>query len=149
MADQPFLGRGWSFPPVFSKSARQVAMLEGEEDIHSSLDILLSTTLGERVMQPRYGCDMKDLLFESVNTSLKALMADRVKTALLFFEPRIETEKIDILTDNSLEGLIQVQIVYRVRSTNSRMNYVFPFYRNEGTEIPSSQRMAAGGPSSF
>lgn len=120
-------------------------MLEGEADIQSSLDILLSTMLGERVMQPRYGCDMRDLLFESVNTSLKALMADRVKTALLFFEPRIETEKIDILTDNSLEGLIQIEIVYRVRSTNSRMNYVFPFYRNEGTEIQSSQRVAAGG----
>jgi uncharacterized protein len=145
MADQPFLGRGWSFPPVFNKNTRQVEMLEGETDIHSSLDILLSTMLGERVMQPRYGCDMKDLLFESVNTSLKALMMDRVKTALLFFEPRIETEKIDILTDNSLEGLIQVQIDYRIRSTNSRMNYVFPFYRNEGTEIKSGQRMVAGG----
>ncbi|WP_295116577.1 GPW/gp25 family protein [uncultured Chitinophaga sp.] len=145
MADQPFLGRGWSFPPVFNKNTKQVEMLEGETDIHSSLDILLSTMLGERVMQPRYGCDMKDLLFESVNTSLKALMMDRVKTALLFFEPRIETEKIDILTDNSLEGLIQVQIDYRIRSTNSRMNYVFPFYRNEGTEIKSGQRMVAGG----
>lgn len=130
---------------MFNKSTKQVEMLEGETDIHSSLDILLSTMLGERVMQPRYGCDMKDLLFESVNTSLKSLMTDRVKTALLFFEPRIDLEKVDILTDNSLEGIIQIQIDYRVRSTNSRMNYVFPFYRNEGTEIKSGQRMAVGG----
>lgn len=136
--NKPFLGRGWSFPPVFEKDAQRVLMLEGEEDIQSSLDVLLSTMLGERVMQPRFGCDMKDLLFESVNTALKSLMVDRVRTALLFYEPRIEVLKIDLQAERELEGLIQITIDYRVRSTNNRMNYVFPFYRIEGTEIKNT-----------
>lgn len=136
--NKPFLGRGWSFPPVFEKGTQQVKMLEGEEDIHSSLDVLLSTMLGERVMQPRFGCDMKDLLFESVNVSLKSIMVDRVKTALLFYEPRIEVLKIDLKAERELEGMIQIEVEYKVRSTNNRMNYVFPFYRIEGTEIKNT-----------
>jgi phage baseplate assembly protein W len=137
--NQSFLGRGWSFPPVFDKQSKGVAMLEGETDIHSSLDILLSTMLGERVMLPGYGCDMKDLLFEAMNATLNTLMVDRIKTALLLYEPRIEVENIQLVTDRSLEGIVLIQIDYKVRSTNSRLNYVYPFYRNEGTELDAKR----------
>jgi phage baseplate assembly protein W len=44
-----FLGRGWSFPPSFDDTCMDVKMLNGAEDIESSLQILLSTRLGERI----------------------------------------------------------------------------------------------------
>ena len=28
-----------------------------------------------------------------------------------------------------------IDIVYRVKTTNSRFNFVFPYYKNEGTDI--------------
>jgi hypothetical protein len=31
--------------------------------------------------------------------------------------------------------VIRIGIVYRVRTTNSRFNFVFPFYKLEGTDI--------------
>ncbi len=130
-----FLGRGWSFPPTFSKQLKEVVMTEKVEDIESSLHILLTTTLGERIMQPRYGCNMEDLLFESLDTGTKTIIIDRIKTAILFFEPRIEAKKIELNTKNELEGEIIVEIEYIVPTTNSRYNFVFPFYRKEGTEL--------------
>ena len=45
-----FLGRGWDFPPNFSRSLNGVDMIADEEDIRSSLEILLSTRIGERIM---------------------------------------------------------------------------------------------------
>ncbi|MFT3843836.1 MAG: GPW/gp25 family protein [Lacibacter sp.] len=130
-----FLGRGWSFPPTFNKQLKEVQMTEKIDDIEKSLQILLTTCIGERLMQPRYGCNMEDLLFESLDTATKTIIIDRIKTAILFFEPRIDAKKIELNTQNELEGEVIVEIEYVVPSTNSRYNFVFPFYRNEGTEL--------------
>lgn len=130
-----FLGRGWSFPPAFDLSAQSVEMTDKVLDIQKSLEVLLSTRVGERVMQPKYGCNMDELVFESLDTSTKTIIKDKIQTAILYFEPRIDVRKIEMNTDNELEGIIILEIEYLVRATNSRFNFVYPYYRNEGTEL--------------
>ena len=130
-----YLGRGWSFPPTFNRQRGGVDMLEDEADIASSLEILLTTALGERTMLPQYGCNLDELVFESLDTRMKTLMADKVQTAILFFEPRIEIETVRLDDSQQLEGLILIEVVYMVKATNSRFNFVFPFYKLEGTDI--------------
>jgi hypothetical protein len=130
-----FLGRGWSFPPSFNREGGTTNMLEDEDDIRSSLEILLSTVPGERIMQPKYGCDLTPLLFEPLTTSLRTEMVDKIRNAILYFEPRIDVEKIELKDDQILEGIVLITIDYVIRSTNSRNNFVFPFYRAEGTDI--------------
>ncbi|WP_297087453.1 GPW/gp25 family protein [uncultured Draconibacterium sp.] len=130
-----FLGRGWAFPPEFSKQTGGVKMLEDEADIESSLEILLSTRLGERIMLPEYGCNLDELLFKPLNLTLKTYITDLIKTAILYHEPRIDVNKITIDKASQLGGEVLIGINYTVRTTNSRRNMVFPFYREEGTEI--------------
>jgi phage baseplate assembly protein W len=130
-----FLGRGWSFPPVFNRNLAGVEMIEEEADIVSSLEILLSTTRGERIMLPQYGCNLDELVFENLDTRIKTLMADKVESAILYHEPRIELEKVRLDDSGELEGVVLIEIIYRVRSTNSRFNFVFPYYKLEGTDI--------------
>lgn len=130
-----FLGKGWSFPPTFNAQMTDVIMTEKEKDIEKSLHILLTTTVGERVMQPKYGCNMEELVFEPLNTTTKTLMKDKIQTAILYFEPRIDVMRIEMNDSNQLEGEILIEIDYIVRATNSRLNFVFPYYKNEGTEI--------------
>lgn len=133
--DRPFLGRGWSFPPTFHRSLPGVEMLEQEADIASSLEVLLSTLQGERVMLPQYGCNLDELVFESLDTRMKTLMADKVESAILYHEPRIELESVRLDDSQELEGVVLIEVIYRVKSTNSRFNFVFPYYRLEGTDI--------------
>ncbi|MBP6825636.1 MAG: GPW/gp25 family protein [Saprospiraceae bacterium] len=133
--NRPFLGRGWSFPPAFQRSIAGVEMLDQEADIASSLEIILTTSIGERVMAPDFGCNLEDLLFENLDTTLKTLVADQIETALIYYEPRIDIEKINLDTDRELEGIVLIEVTYRVRSTNTRYNFVYPFYKNEGTDI--------------
>ena len=130
-----FLGRGWSFPPTFNRSLPGVEMLEQEADIASSLEVLLSTAQGERVMLPQYGCNMEELVFESLDTRMKTLMADKVESAILYHEPRIDLESVRLDESRELEGVVLIEVVYRVKSTNSRFNFVFPYYILEGTDI--------------
>ena len=132
---ESFLGIGWSFPPEFNKKAKTVVMTSDEEDIKRSLQVLLATRLGERVMQPTYGCNLDDLLFNVLDLTLKTYVVELIKTAILYHEPRIDVEKIDIDPTNELEGELLIHIDYRVRATNSRFNFVFPFYKTEGTDV--------------
>lgn len=133
--EQDFLGIGWSFPPEFKESTKEVTMLKNESDIKSSLEILLSTKIGERIMQPKYGCNMDELLFNPLNRTLKTFVSELIKTAILYHEPRIDVEKIDITQGDDLSGELLVLIDFKVRATNSRINMVYPFYKQEGTNL--------------
>lgn len=130
-----FLGRGWSFPPTFDAGVAGVEMMEYEDDVKSSLHILLTTMRGERIMLPTYGCGLEELLFESLDTRTKTLVKDKIEAAILYHEPRIKVERVDLNDEGQLEGVILIEITYRVKSTNSRFNFVHPFYKEEGTDV--------------
>ena len=131
----PFLGTGWGFPPEFRIDQSDINMIADEEDIESSLHILLSTRLGERIMLPDYGCNLDELLFEGLTRTLITYVIELIETAILYHEPRIDVIKIDISQTDPLEGVLMIEIDYRIRVTNSRKNMVFPFYKEEGTDI--------------
>jgi phage baseplate assembly protein W len=132
-----FLGRGWSFPPTFDRRVGGVRMLDDQDDIVSSLQILLSTAPGERIMVPQYGCNMDELVFENLDTRMRTLMADKIESAILYHEPRIELEHVRVEDDpaEAIGGRLLIGVTYRVKATNSRFNFVFPYYRDEGTDI--------------
>ncbi len=129
-AENSFLGTGWTFPPEFDDANSETVMVSDEEDIKQSLRILLSTSIGERVMQPKYGCNLKDYLFEPLNTSTQFLIRDIVKDAILLFEPRVRMESL-LLDVEENEGRVTLNIDYRIVKTNTRNNLVFPYYINE------------------
>jgi phage baseplate assembly protein W len=109
-------------------------MLSDEDDIQNSLQVLLTTRVGERIMQPAYGCNMDVLLFEAINESLITYIKDLVFTAIYYFEPRITPENVTI-ESTAEEGMILVNVSYTIRSTNARQNLVFPFYLDEGNLV--------------
>jgi phage baseplate assembly protein W len=130
----PFIGKGWSFPPSFSKTLKGVDHRIGNDDIIESLNILLTTLPGERIYDANYGCDLTPLLFEPFTSSLKTRLSERIKTAIILYEPRIEFEDTEF--DLSIEeGIMYIEVRYRIKKNNSRFNMVFPFYLKEGTEL--------------
>ena len=134
--DKTFLGTGWSFPPEFQGQAKAVKMVSDEEDIRHSLWILLSTAPGQRTMQPAYGCGLRTLVFESISASVCTEMQDMIERAILFFEPRITLDRIVVCSERITQGLIEIELTYTIRTTNTRSNMVYPFYFLEGTNLP-------------
>ncbi len=132
-----FLGRGWAFPPTFNANSGEVELVEDIEDIRQSLAILLSTSLGERILQPEYGCNLSDYQFEPLSATNIGFIRDLVSNAILFFEPRIRVEEVrvtDGLGLDAREGRVLIDVEFTVRSTNSRFNFVYDFYRTEGSQ---------------
>jgi phage baseplate assembly protein W len=135
MEQENFLGRGWSFPPTFNFTQKSVEMVGGEMDIAQSLEILLSTRLGERVLRPDYGCDLTEMLFESITVTLLTKIKRIIEKAILLYEPRITLNNIFFTSPDALDGVVNIKIDYTIRSTNSRLNFVYPFYIKEGSNI--------------
>ncbi|MBX2826901.1 MAG: GPW/gp25 family protein [Flavobacteriaceae bacterium] len=137
MEQEDFLGTGWSFPPTFNLSEKKVVMVSDEEDIRQSLEILLSTRLGERVLLSEYGCGINTMPFENITVTFLTKMKAIIKKAILLYEPRIDLEEVFFTSPRAEEGVVHIQLQYKIRATNSRLNFVYPFYLKEGTYIKS------------
>ncbi|HET9505725.1 MAG TPA: GPW/gp25 family protein [Hymenobacter sp.] len=145
--EDSYLGQGWSFPPSFelpspatgaavgSRSPGGVQLVVGLTDIEQSLCILLSTRLGERILAPDYGCDLTTLLFEPLNAATETRVHHLIHTAVLYHEPRIELLGVTATQPDDQPGLLLLDLAYQVRNTNSRYNYVYPFYLQEGSDL--------------
>jgi phage baseplate assembly protein W len=133
--EQNFIGTGWKFPVSFSESTGTVSMLSGEEDIANSLRILFETNTGERVMQPDYGSGLDRFVFEHAGKSTITYMQALISNAILFHEPRIILDEVNIMVNDHNAAQLDIDIRYTVSATNNRYNYVFPFYLMEGTNL--------------
>lgn len=135
--DKSFLGKGWGFPPTFTSNENGgVAMVENEEDIRQSLEILLNTNLGERVMLPEYGCDLQSYLFKSISNTEINFLKELIRSAIINYEPRVLVDDIFIDYSEYQEGIVRIHLDYTVETSNTRFNLVFPYYMVEGTVIP-------------
>lgn len=136
MAPEPnktFLGRGWAFPPRFDTGTKVLALTEDEEDVRQSLYILLHTEPGERIMNPEYGCPLRQFLFEMPTLTRLTQLQQAVERAILRFEPRVTAGKVRANTEQLNDGLLLLEVEYTVRTINSRHNVVYPFYFQEAT----------------
>ncbi len=125
-----FLGQGWKFPVNIDANGNMAVSLY-EQDIRESVQVILSTARGERVMQPDFGCGIFDLAFAVLNTSTAGMIEESVRKALTLWEPRIIVENVSVSTDMAEEGKVLISIDYRVRATNNEFNLVYPFYLRE------------------
>ncbi|MEM8525026.1 MAG: GPW/gp25 family protein [Bacteroidota bacterium] len=135
MEQTSFLGTGWSFPPRFNRAMGAIEMVSDVEDIKESLSILLSTTIGERVLQAEYGCNLEEMVFEPINRVTLLIIEDMVRTAILYYEARINPLDITVSDANINEGVLEINVAFEIRGTNTRFNFVYPFYLEEGTDI--------------
>lgn len=133
--NESFLGRGWAFPPEFNFERGILEMAEDENDIKQSIRIIIGTIPGERAMFPAFGCGIRRFVFESDDPTHMTMLKDSVYDALLFNEPRIKVEKIEITNEIKEHGFVSIHVFYTIIITNTRSNIVYPFYFKEGTNL--------------
>jgi len=120
-------GAGWSFP-VRTDHKGDIVLSDGEANIEDSIRLILGTAKGERIMQPEFGCDIHDHVFESMDGTTLTLVESGAKEALIQWEPRIDINRIEASRDAETPNKLLVDITYTVRSTNAESNMVYPFY---------------------
>jgi len=126
-----FLGRGWKFPLTVDARNR-IATSAEEVNIRESIGIILGTAKGERVMRPTFGCGIYSYVYAVPDAANLALIEHAVREALEMWEPRIEVLAVKTDLSSAAAGKLVVSIDYKVRSSNTRYNLVYPFYLSEG-----------------
>ena len=79
-------------------------------------------------MRPDFGCGLSDQVFAVNNAATAGAVATAVREALAVWEPRIDVLDVFAAADTERPNLLLVEIDYRIRSSNSRFNLVYPFY---------------------
>ena len=133
--EKSFLGTGWSFPPSFDNKKKACLMVDEEEDIRQSLRLILFTSYGERVMQPTFGSNISDTIFDAMDAVTVNALTDNITSAIIEFEPRITLENVHIDLNDIYDGRLNIDLTYTIRKINVRTNIVFPYYFKEGTNI--------------
>jgi uncharacterized protein len=129
-----FLGIGWRYPVATDPLKGDIALSSYDRDVKEAIRIIIETAPGERVMRPRFGCGIHDLVFEEINATTLAAIESTVREALITYEPRIELNEVTVDPSQALDGLLVIAIDYRLRRTNQEDNLVYPFFFREGGE---------------
>jgi Bacteriophage baseplate protein W len=122
-----FLGVGLAFPLALDASG-QLALNGLDDHVRQSIGLIVETVRGERVMRPDFGAGLRDLVFEPVSASTAAMVQHEVQEALILNEPRIDVLGVAVAADDQQPGLLHIGLSYRVRSTDTMFNLVYPFY---------------------
>lgn len=125
------LGSGWKTPPAIDRQG-SIALSSENDNIQEAIWIILSTAPGERLMHPTFGCAIHRLAFEPNNVSTAGLARFYVEDALRTWEPRILLDEVEVQADVDRPWLLLISVRYRVRTTDSRFNLVYPFYLTRG-----------------
>jgi len=124
---EPFLGRGLAFPLHVDPSGK-LATAAGEQRVEQSVQLILSTCPGERVMLPKFGCAIHELVFAPNNPATRTRAIDAVRRALTLFEPRIDVLDVRAETSSAEPSLLLLRVDYRLRANNAMGNLVYPFF---------------------
>jgi uncharacterized protein len=120
------LGRGLAFPFTVD-GAGHIALMAGD-DVVAAIYMVIMTAPGERVMRPDFGCEIWDLVYSPVNAATVGQMGNAVRQALSRWEPRIEVEDVTVRPNADDASIVNIEVDYKLRTSNDRRNLVFPFY---------------------
>ena len=99
-----------------------IEMVAEHAAVRQSILLLLSTTPGERVMRPNYGCDLQRLIFSPNDATTHGLAIYYVRRALQRWEPRIDILRLDAAANPGDPGRMDIMLEYRMRKTAGREN---------------------------
>lgn len=132
------VGRGLTFPLTITPQG-SLSLTQEQDEIEQAIYIILQTAPGERVLRPRFGCYIHELIFEP-NTIDTAVKAQRyVQDALAMWEPRIRVTKVVAqpvyhkLSNKEKDrgkndSYLEIFIEYEIKATKDKRSLVYPFY---------------------
>ena len=121
------LGRGLGFPVSPDVVRGALTFRSGAEKVRESIELILRTEPGERVMRPRFGCGLRQFLMEPNSVATRARLERTVAAALEAHEPRIALQQVSA-TPGDDPALVHLTIRYEHRFDSTEGLLVYPFY---------------------
>ena len=121
------VGSGWSFPPRIDAQGG-ISLTNDRTEIDQAILIILSTSLGQRVMRPTFGCRLDELVFAPNDQQTAARARRYVEEAIGMWEPRIRIVSVNVGPDPTDASRLLIEVEYKLKATHDRRSLVYPFY---------------------
>jgi len=121
------VGSGWTFPPRIDAQGG-ISLTNDRTEIDQAILIILSTSLGQRVMRPTFGCRLDELVFAPNDQQTAARARRYVEEAIGMWEPRIRIVSVNVGPDPTDASRLLIEVEYKLKATHDRRSLVYPFY---------------------
>ena len=111
-------GRSMAFPPRVGADGR-IAWSEGPQNIRESIEIILQTEIGSRLMLRPFGGGLGPFLFEPNIPATHRLIQEQVESALALWEPRIRLPLVEVAPDPQNSRAVILTIEYSLVATGA------------------------------
>ncbi len=88
------------------------------ESVRQSIQIILQTRPGERLVRPGYGAGLARFLHAPNTLATRREIHDLIEGTLQRWEPRILLDRIEVWAVEERPDTLRIEIVYRLRRTN-------------------------------
>ena len=87
---------------------------------------LLLTVKGERPMQPNFGADIQNLLFENIIDGIDSIIERNIQQSIDFWMPYINLQEIEVDTSPEVVDLnkIKIQITFSIDQVPNRFETI-------------------------
>jgi phage baseplate assembly protein W len=99
-----------AFP--FDVTNGEIKIADYTESIRQSVKIILLTHKGERIMNPKFGTNLRRYLFEPINQTVREIIKTEVVNALYEWENRIRDINVEVIDGEG--GSLHVAVSYSV-----------------------------------
>lgn len=84
-----------------------------KDQVKSNLINLILTSPGERIMNPEFGCRLKEVLFE-IEDNIEETVTNIINTSIFNYIPEIESTDITVTPSSANKDLITIVIRYKL-----------------------------------
>ncbi|WP_328619883.1 GPW/gp25 family protein [Streptomyces sp. NBC_00354] len=125
-AGEARLGTGVRFP-LRPGSGGGLGWVAGAAAVRQSVETILDTEPGERIMRPTFGCGLRRHLMAPNTPATRTAIAAEIAEALTAWEPRIRVTEVAV-TPGEEPTLVWIDIAYVHLLDLRPANLVYPFY---------------------
>ena len=118
MSTGTLYGRSIAFPPHIGSDGSW-AWSEGPRNIRESIQIILMTEAGERLMLNAFGAGLERFLFEPNTAATRRLIQEQVENALRLWEPRIQLLSVTVDEEADEADRVIISIEYELIAVQS------------------------------
>lgn len=115
-------------PPFIGGQQKVMSRQEDDRLLKNDILQLLLTIPGERVMRPGFGVNLRNFVFENIDSASLSALKNEIITQLRTYETRVDLVSVDIIP-NEAENSINIKIAVTLKSDPMRLIKIEQFFK--------------------
>ena len=103
-------------------SKGSIKIAKNTDAVYTSIDNILGTAQGERVMLPEFASRLRNMVFEPIDEALASFLSDEIKRVLEIWDDRVEVIGVTFSPDPD-RGYVDITIQFVIKANNEVMTY--------------------------